>query len=496
LGARDFAGNQRFKVLTRLGRGGMGTVYQVIDTQRQCRLALKAVGQVRGDDLLRFKREFRALQELNHPHIIELGELLEQEGEWFFTMELIAGSEFLPYVRPNDDTGNHRFALPEEELPHAVTSASLPPANDAPLKPGSRLIDHPLALANVGFDEARLRRGLGQLAEGLYVLHRHGHVHRDIKPSNVLVTQEGRVVIIDFGLVTGPRASALTTEMQVVGTVAYMSPEQASGQIVGPECDWYAVGVMLYECLTGRLPIDGSGLAVMMRKQTEVPPRPRELVKGVPEDLDALCMELLQIDPAQRPKARVILERLLVDVSRVKRVSTTISIGERPDEFVGRDEELSLLHGEFEQVKAGEQRIVTLLGDSGLGKSALLRQFAQRVESQDKYTLVLQGRCYEQETVPYKALDSLMDQLSRWLKRLDAEQSEQILPEDVGLLEHTFPVLQRVPAIARARRSRTVIKDPQERRLLVMRTLRALFAGLARHVPLVVIIDDFQWSDH
>jgi serine/threonine protein kinase len=485
VGARDFAGNQRFEVLTRLGRGGMGTVYQVVDHARKARVALKTVGQVKGDALLRFKREFRALSEINHPNIIELGELLEQDGEWFFTMELIAGTEFLQFVRPHaDESGEYS----RDSQPSFASHDGLL------IRPGSRLDLHPVALGGIGFDEGALRRSMGQLAEALHALHQSGHVHRDIKPSNVLITSEGRVVVIDFGLVTGPR-STLSTEMHVLGTVAYMSPEQAAGQAVGPESDWYSVGAMLYEALTGRLPIEGNGLTLLMRKQTEVPPRPRELVAGVPDDLDALCMELLRVDPAQRPRERAILERLHVEVSKLKRASITISIGERGDEFVGRAEELAFLDAELARVRAGEQRIVTLLSESGLGKSALLRRFSQRVEAEDSRALVLSGRCYEQESVPYKALDAVMDQLSRWLKRLPAEQSSQLLPDDVALLEHTFPVLSRVPAIARRRRDRVEVKDAQQRRLLVMRSLRALFDALARHVPVVMVIDDFQWSD-
>jgi serine/threonine protein kinase len=484
--ARDFAGNQRFEVLTRLGRGGMGTVYQVIDHTRKSRVALKAVGQVRGDALLRFKREFRALSEITHQHIIELGELFEQDGEWFFTMELIAGTDFLSYVRPNG--GRRSVDLDAEAL-----AAQL---EDAPLRPGSRLGGHPVAVDAEGFDEGRLRRSLGQLAEALHVLHMHGQVHRDIKPSNVLVTQDGRVVVIDFGLVTGGLSHGLSTEAHVLGTVAYMPPEQAAHQHVGPEADWYAFGAMIYEALTGRLPIEAPNMLVlMMRKQAEVPVRPRELVAGVPEDLDALCMELLRIDPTQRPKARAVLERLHVDAARVKRVSSAISIAERSEEFVARESELRLLEAELGCMFAGEQRIVTIVGESGLGKSALLRRFAQHVESEHAQALVLHGRCYEHETLPYKALDAVMDQLSRWLKRQPRERVEKLLPEDVALLERVFPVLHRVPAIAKAGRGRAEVKDPTERRLLVMRALRALFDTLSREVPLVLLIDDFQWSD-
>jgi serine/threonine protein kinase len=482
---REFEGTERFQVLTRLGHGGMGTVYQVVDRTRQARVALKSVGHVTGDELLRFKREFRALQEINHPNIIELGELLEEDGEWFFTMELIAGTDFLEYVRggsqpapPLSEALRKRAA--EDTRRHRLRAAT------------SRLGDLPVS-RDLGFDEARLRSALGQVADALYTVHANGHVHRDVKPSNVLVTAEGRVVVIDFGLVAGPRAAALSTEMHIVGTVGYMSPEQATG-MSGPEGDWYAMGAMLYEALTGRLPLEGTGLPLLIRKQSELPPRPRELLPDIPEDLDALCMDLLSIDPARRPSGREVLQRLHVEAARADRISSS-TLGGRRENVVGREAELEVLETQFQETLAGTQRIVTLIGESGVGKSAVLRCFTARLAEQHPEAVVLNGRCYEQETVPFKALDAVMDQLSRWLKRLPAERVLDILPEDVAVLGKTFPVLQRVPVIARARRDRGEVKDPQQRRILVTRTLRAVFDALARNYPLIIVIDDFQWSD-
>jgi hypothetical protein len=485
---REFEGTERFQVLTRLGHGGMGTVYQVIDRARQTRVALKAVGHVTGDSLLRFKREFRALQEINHPNIIELGELFEQDGEWFFTMELITGTDFLEYVRPGsaDALRASEEAGREGFFDDGLTTNEQPPL--------SRLADHPIARAGIGFNDGRIRRSLAQLAEALNVLHTHGHVHRDIKPSNVLVTPEGRVVIIDFGLVAGPRSPHLSTELHIAGTLGYMAPEQGAG-VTGPTSDWYAMGALMYEALTGQLPLDGSGVQLLVRKQTEKPKRPRTLVPDIPDDLDALCMDLLEIDPEKRPKGRDILQRLHVDTSRLGRAPSTTSVGEKREEVVGREREMSVLEEEFRAALAGGQRVVTLIGESGLGKSALLRCFAQRIAREHDEAVVLLGRCYEQETVPFKALDAVMDQLSRWLKRLPAHRVGELLPEDVMLLARVFPVLQRVPSIAKARRSRGEVKDRQQRRIQVMRTLRAVFDGLSRSFPLIIMIDDFQWSD-
>src|SRR5262249_35029400 len=182
-----------------------------------------------GVELMRFKNEFRALSDLHHTNLVSLGELIQDEGLWFFTMELVDGDDFLAHVRPH---GKH--------------------------------------------DESRLRATLGQLADGLGALHRAGKVHRDIKPSNVRVTRDGRVVLLDLGLVTDAaiEGGARTSSDQVVGTATYMAPEQAQSKPVTAAADWYAVGVVLYEALTGELPFSGSPLEVLMRKQSELPKPP------------------------------------------------------------------------------------------------------------------------------------------------------------------------------------------------------------------------------
>src|SRR5438309_10056148 len=143
-------------------------------------------------------------------------------------------------------------------------------------------------------DESRLRSGLRQLAEGVNRLHEMGKVHRDIKPSNVLVTDEGRVVILDFGLVEDIEPEARDTLL--VGTPDYMSPEQGAQLPISNSSDWYSVGVMLYEALTGVLPFTGRFFEVVMHKRTRKPVQPREINYEAPPDLNDLCMRLLRPD--------------------------------------------------------------------------------------------------------------------------------------------------------------------------------------------------------
>src|SRR5262249_10289110 len=145
---------------------------------------------------------------------------------------------------------------------------------------------------------------------GLDALHAVGKIHRDVKPSNALVTSDGRVVVLDLGLVLDQDADADSTGGYALGTIAYMAPEQALGQRVGPEADWYAVGVLLYQALTGQLPFSGSTVEVAAHKQRGQPPRPRALVAATPPALDELCLALLRPDPAARPAPQDILRVL------------------------------------------------------------------------------------------------------------------------------------------------------------------------------------------
>ena len=173
----------------------------------------------------------------------------------FFTMELVEGVDFLTYVRMGED-----------------------------------------AEARV----RRLREALRQLVHGVAYLHRGNKVHRDLKPSNVLVTSQGRVVVLDFGLMTDTGRD-LGEHAHIVGTPAYMAPEQATGALATPAADWYAVGVMLFEGLTGALPFGGSSQEVIASKRASDPPLARLLAPDAPADLEALCARLLHRDPASRP---------------------------------------------------------------------------------------------------------------------------------------------------------------------------------------------------
>jgi tetratricopeptide (TPR) repeat protein len=328
------------------------------------------------------------------------------------------------------------------------------------------------------------------LAEVLNELHVQGRLHRDIKPSNVLVTRNGRVVLLDFGLSTEVEAQAdpQTTAGHIVGTASYMAPEQGGGWPVTAASDWYTVGVLLYHALTGRLPHQGKMLEILMEKQRTDPPRPSKLFTDVPEDLDALCMDLLCRDPGDRPSGEETLRRLGGTPGEASRLAAQRRL------FVGREPQLAALRAAFGDVCQGRTVSVFVRGRSGVGKSSLIQRFLEGLLERGE-VVILAGRCYEQESVPYKAVDTLIDALSRYLRRLSRQEADAMMPRDVSTLAQVFPVLRRVDAVAEAPYRPYAVPDQLELRRRAFAALRELLARIGDRRPLVLAIDDLQWGD-
>jgi hypothetical protein len=451
----------------------MGVVYEAVDRDAGARVALKTLRHATPEALARLKREFRAMQDLQHPSLVGLRELVAEDGRWYLVMDLVEGVDFISWVRavplaPAPEGSGVR------ELGTAPTVRALPTvAADTPV-----------------FDEARLRAALRQLVEAMAACHRAGFVHRDVKPSNVLVTRAGKVVVLDFGLVVETRADAST--LAVVGTPTYMAPEQAASDDVGPEADLYSVGVLMYEALTGRAPIEGAALQVMLRKQSERPASPREVAAGVPADLDELCMALLRPKPDDRPSATAVLRALggeraapAEDEGRSRTLTPP---------FVGREDELGALADAFAESRI-RAACAVVEGESGLGKSRLVRHFAERVAREDASALVLSGRCYERESVPFKAFDGVVDALARFLAKLPDVEARAFMPTRPAALAQVFPVLRRVGAIVAQLRDAQLPVDPFELQSRAFTALREMLARIADRRPLVVVIDDAQWAD-
>jgi serine/threonine protein kinase len=482
----DVVDTQRFAIRRRLGAGAMGVVYEAFDKELGARVALKTLHEIDPRALYRLKREFRSLQGIQHPNLVGLGDLVEHAGHWFFTMELVEGVDFLRHVRPGGDGGDGAppSSISIDDTVRGTIEAAPPPSPRRRLGPA--------------FDEERLRGAMLQLGLGLSALHAAGKVHRDVKPSNIMVTDTGRVVLLDFGLVAQAASpDDLSTENKVAGTIAYMAPELALTGQLGPEADWYSFGVLLYEALTARLPHDGrTSLEVLMNKQKEAPRPPSQLAPTVPPDLERLCLDLLRGEPGERPIARDILMRLGADLTLPGVPSAKSASRPTPSQlFVGRDRELEALRAAYDASVGGEARSVLVRGESGIGKSALVRHFTDTVTADRPDVVVLAGRCYERESVPYKAFDGVVDALTRHLRRLPADEASELVPRHAALLPRVFPILGGVEAIARAPRPHVDIKDPHELRRRVFAAMRELLMRLAERHPVVIVIDDLQWAD-
>ncbi|MFW5875309.1 MAG: serine/threonine-protein kinase PknK [Myxococcota bacterium] len=475
---------QRYRIRRKLGEGGMGAVYLAHDADRGADVAIKILSRMSPAGLYRFKNEFRALADLRHPNLVSLYELVAGADQWFFSMELIEGVPFTSFVRRRS----------EDVAP--------PPAEQATLvlphrSGGSERASGPAPVPGYAVDERRLRASAVQLAEAVAFLHDQGRLHRDLKPMNVLVTPSGRVVVLDFGLVrdqSGPGDEA-TPELAVVGTPGYMAPEQAMCLPLTPAADWYAVGTMLFQALTGRLPFEGNVEEILAKKRQGPAPPPSQLVPGVPPDLDALCVDLLQSDPGQRPDGMDVLHRLTPPTrTSARRTSSMPPAPASAVPFVGRAAEVAALEAAWKDVTPNHPVVVRVSGRSGMGTSTVVHRFLRSVAQMDD-AVVLRGRCYEREAVPYKAFDNLVDALSRYLRRLPEAEATALMPRDAQVLARVFPVLLRVDAMASSPRRDLEIRDDHELRRRAFAALKELLARIADRWRLVLHIDDLHWAD-
>lgn len=433
----------RFKMLRQLGRGNMGVVYEVEDKKLGTNVALKVLSESSAAGIYRLKQEFRAIADIVHPNLVGLHELINAQGEWFFTMDLVPGDTLL------------------NQLGH---------------KPNM----------------SRLKNVFSQLASGIQAIHNTGKLHRDIKPNNVLLTPEDRVVVLDFGLVSDDEKGGVgqtLVEDGVSGTPAYMAPELTMGMGASRAGDWYAFGVMLFEALAGHLPFEGTVREVLTFKALYDPPSIASLVEDVPDELDTLCMKLLRRDPLLRPGYEEIVAVL---GSNPKVSEMPPPVEDLP--FVGRREEMALLRDAFEVTHRGSACVAMISGPSGVGKSTLVEHFLSELRL-TREAVVLTGRCFERESVPYKACDSLVDSLTHYLRQLPGRQAAQLMPRQILALARIFPVLNRLDVVKHTKLRHPLPPNPNELRRIAFLAAKELLANIAAQEPLVIFVDDLQWSD-
>ena len=282
-----------YRIGERLGRGGMGSVYEAIDTDTGQAVAVKVLAPQLADDAglqARFRAEIDTLKSLRHPGIVQLLAFGEENDQPYFAMELVRGKTVEQLLR-----GGRRFTWRE-----TVATASA-------------------------------------IARALKVAHDHGVIHRDLKPSNLLIAEglspgEG-VKLADFGIAKLFGAVAHTAHGNIVGTAEYMAPEQATGQAVDGRADLYALGLVMYAMLAGRPPFRGVQATEVIEKQRSArPPRVASVAEGVPPELDTLIDRLLAKDPDARPASALALQRLLTAIEAHVPDGVPTADGDKPPE--------------------------------------------------------------------------------------------------------------------------------------------------------------------
>lgn len=247
-----------YQVRKVLGRGGVGVVYEAVHERLNRTVAVKMLlsGQhASSNELERFLREAESVAGLHHPNVVSLYDVGEAEGKPYFTMEFIEGGS----------------------LARRLTDGPMPAREAAAL--------------------------VAKLADAIESAHRNGIIHRDLKPGNVLLAADGTPKVTDFGLARLESDSGLTLSGAPVGTPSYMAPEQARGEksAIGPATDVYALGAILYECLTGRPPFRAeTSTATLQQVLVEEPASPAHLNNRIPRDAETICLKCLEKDPQRR----------------------------------------------------------------------------------------------------------------------------------------------------------------------------------------------------
>jgi hypothetical protein len=275
----------RFEVHEVLGRGAFGVVSRAYDRllDRQVALKVPLFSSKDGKRARRFLNEAKAAASLRHPNIVAVYEGGEADGKLYLAAEYIKGQTLAEVIKSARSAAeqNAGGAAPEIEAAEHHGRGRMP---------------HLLPIE-------QSVRWVRELAGALAYAHAQGVVHRDIKPHNVMIDAEGRPQIMDFGLAKRvDQDSKMTSEGALLGTPAYMPPEQARGDIerIGPHSDQYSLGTVLYELLTGKRPFDGTPAAVTAKAASEEPPAPRTINSEIPEDLEAICRKAMEKDPARR----------------------------------------------------------------------------------------------------------------------------------------------------------------------------------------------------
>lgn len=451
---RTFA-NGRYRVDRLIGEGSRKRVHLAKDTRLERDVALMLIKTDGLDEAgrVRVSREAQAMARLgDHRNIGTVHDIGEENGQLYIVAEYMAGGDLEQYLQ---QCGESR-QLP---VPEAVRVAS-------------------------------------ELCSALDHAHGKGVIHRDVKPGNVWLGSDGSVKLGDFGLAVSVDRTRLTHEGMMVGTAAYMSPEQAMGRAPDARSDLYALGATLYEILTGRPPFLGDdAVAIISQHIHTAPVAPSWHNAEIPERLEVLVLDLLQKDPLKRPAtAALVSERLMHAIS-------ASAVRERPEEpasanpldrlasgvFVGRDDELEVLRAGVDQALGGRGRVLLLVGEPGIGKTRTSEELTTYARLRGAQ--VLWGNCYEGDGAP--AYWPWMQIIRSYV----SEREPKTLATEMGsgaadIANIVSEVRDRLPGLPLPAKL-----DPDQARFRLFDSVTSFLRNVSRETPLVLVLDDLHWAD-
>jgi tetratricopeptide (TPR) repeat protein len=448
----SFAGG-RYQVKKFLGEGGKKKVYLAHDTvlDRDVAFALIKTEKLDDEARTRIKREARAMGRLgDHPNIVTIHDMGEYEGQPYMVLPLMPGGDVEGLIEKAPD---HR--LPLEQAIGIAKSVCL----------------------------------------GIEFAHAKGIIHRDLKPGNVWLSAEGTVKVGDFGLALAVNLSRLTKSGMMVGTVSYMPPEQAMGGEVTTKADLYSLGAMLYEMVTGRPPFVGDDSVAIIGQHINTPPvSPTWHQADLPPGLEVLILQLLEKDPQRRPASAADVYQVLesIESGRVEQepLREAPTLAESPlyrTVFVGREAELKQLQSAFDGAMSGQGALLMVVGEPGIGKTALCEQLSTYVTLRGGKTLV--GHCYEEGSLslPYLAF-------------VEALRSYVLTRDTKDLRKELGTGASDVARIVSEIRERLKIKlkppgDPEEARYRLMQGVTGFLSNAATVRPLLVVLEDLHDAD-
>ncbi|HEX2259185.1 MAG TPA: protein kinase, partial [Actinomycetota bacterium] len=448
------AGSGRYVAQSFLGEGGRKRVFRAIDSRLDREVALSLIQTAGLDDasVERVRREARAMARLgDHPNIVNIFDAGEDDGDIFLISEFMAGGSVEDLLQRSEG--------------------------------------RPLPIQQV-------MRIAGNMTSALEYAHEQGIVHRDIKPANVWLAKDGTSKLGDFGLAARPQDVKLTSEGMMLGTVAYMSPEQATGREVDARSDLYSLGAMLYEIATGKPPFAGDdAVAVISQQINTAPVAPSWHNPEIPPALEALILQLLSKSPSERPQSAGEVRDRLSEVSSKTTMVTERVIQEEQNPlerlaagvFVGREAETSELRRMFDQVLLGKGGLALLVGEPGIGKTRTAEELLTYARLKGAQVLI--GRCHEGEGAPA---------YWPWIQVIRSyahDRPAEALASEMGSgAQHIAQIVSEVKQVLPGVEMPS-IGDPESARFQLFDSISTFLRNAARSRPLVVFLDDLHWAD-